>query len=67
VCRSASFCVRFAGNRPVVAASAHRALASHGVRDTLFLAFRLDATHGIVIKEACIARTALEVPEPPHG
>jgi len=29
--------------------------------------FRLDATHGIVIKEACITRTAPEVPKPPHG
>jgi len=67
VCRSASFRIRFAGNRLVVVASAHRALASDGVPNALLLTFSLDATHGIVIKEACIARTALEVPEPPHG
>jgi hypothetical protein len=44
-----------------------RPVGLDGVRDTLFLAFRLDATHRIVIKEACIARTALEVPKLPHG
>jgi hypothetical protein len=59
--------MRFAGNRLVVVAGVHRALASDGVRNALLLTFSLDATHGIVIKEACIAGTALEVPEPSHG
>jgi hypothetical protein len=42
-------------------------LASNGVGDAPLLAFRLDAMHGIVIKETRITRTALEVPEPLHG
>jgi len=44
-----------------------RAVGSDGARNALLLTFSLDATHGIVIKEACIAGTAPEVPKPPHG